>query len=216
MMQSDASRTGTVDGPAGGATPQARTVEAWCEVDRTHALLASDRGAIESSRAVRALIVDLLDEDHAAERDLVNAFGTLGRVLADAHASPTLAASTVDGLAAATRGTALAPDEALQRTARATLFESYVLAVTTAHAEEARRGWEYPACVVVLGDGVAVAAGYPTDDAEALAAWASRVAQQVALRGARRVTASGTAPAMRALAEALDVAGVTLVEGKRA
>jgi hypothetical protein len=200
-----------------GQAASTAPVEAWCELDRAHALLTSDRGAIESSRTVRALIVELLAQDHAAaERDLVNAFGTLGRVLADAGASPTLAASTVDGLVGATRASAIAPGEALQLTARSALFESYVHAVAAAHAEEARRGWEYPACAVILQDGVTVAAGFPTDDSEALAAWASRVAHQVALSGARRVTASGTDAAMRALAEALDVAGVQLVEGRAA
>jgi hypothetical protein len=55
---------------------------------------------------------------------------------------------------------------------------------------------------------VAIVAGYPEDDADALAAWASRVARQAARAGVRRAVVSGSPAAEAALAEALEVAGV--------
>jgi hypothetical protein len=68
---------------------------------------------------------------------------------------------------------------------------------------------------VQLGDGtVAIAAGHPSDDDEAVDAWAARVAKSAALDGVRRVVAAGPERPLRALTEALAVMGVDVVRGR--
>jgi hypothetical protein len=78
------------------------------------------------------------------------------------------------------------------------------------------RAWEYPACVVRLDDEtVAVAAGYPTDDGEALADWAARVASKLSRERARAAVVSGTDAARRELAEALSLVGIEVRDSLR-
>ena len=58
---------------------------------------------------------------------------------------------------------------------------------------EASGQWEFPRCAVPLEDSaIALAAGYPDDDEDALAAWASRVANGVARAGYRRAVLAGS------------------------
>jgi hypothetical protein len=104
---------------------------------------------------------------------------------------------------------ALGPDAAWVAPARAALAEAFVASREDATRAEAIARWEYPACIVGLQDAtVAIAAGYPEEDVEALAAWASRVAHEAALAGVRRAFVSGSRAAEAALADALQVAGI--------
>lgn len=183
-------------------------VAAWCDRDHARAFLQVDHEAIDSTAAVRALIVEQLVGRVEPSRDLFNACGVLGRLLASRGASPSLATLTIDGARAAL-GAAEAP---WIEPARAALAEGYAAAQKDMARAEATRRWEYPTCVVPLHDGiVAVAAGYPDDDEDALEAWAARVANAAVLGGARRVVLGGTLPARAALGEALKVAGVELL-----
>ena len=199
---------------------EARTegvVERWCAADRTRAFVKSDHEAIESTASVRALIAEqLLAPAGEADRDLLNAFGVLGRLVAERGGSPTLAAAIVDGALRAL-GPAVAPMPAWVLPARAALAEAFALAQLEATRAEGAARWEYPRCAVGLADGtVAIAAGFPDDDLDALGAWASRVAHDAAMAGVRRVVVSGSAPAAAALAGAFEIAGITRVSGRPA
>ena len=195
-------------------------VDAWCRHDHAAAFLAADHAIIESTRALRRLLAESVlaaaPEPQASviPRDLVHAFGAIGRAIADGGGSPTLAAVTIDGLVAALRDTTKLPvDTAFATAARGAMVESYVHSTRRALEDDARRAWEYPACAVPLADGtVAIAAGHPLEDDEALGAWASRAASALALAGVRRVVVTGPEAAVAALRDALDVAGVAVTE----
>ena len=76
----------------------------------------------------------------------------------------------------------------------------------------ARRTWEYPACAVRLAkDTVALAAGYPTEDAEALADWSARVALCVSRDGYKQAILAGPEQVRSELQQALALVGVELV-----
>jgi hypothetical protein len=192
-------------------------VERWCAADRRHAFVKGDVAVIESTVAIRSLIAEqLAAAGDQGDRDLLNAFGVLGRMVAEKGGSPTLAAAIVDGaLEALARAPGAAPGWALP--ARAALAEAFALArLESAHAESAAR-WEYPRCAVGLADGtVAIVAGYPDDDADALAAWASRVAHDAALAGVRRVVFTGPPAAEAALESAFESAGIARAPGRAA
>jgi hypothetical protein len=194
-------------------------VERWSATDRKHAFLADDHRVIESTASMRALIAERLlagSPGNEADRDLLNAFGALGRLVAERGGSPTLAAAIVDGaLLALGPGPAGGPAPAWVLPARAALAEAFALSrLESAHAEGAAR-WEYPRCAVGLADGtVAVAAGFPDDDLDALSSWASRVAHDAALAGVRRMVISGSAAAEAALDGAIEIAGITRVPGR--
>jgi hypothetical protein len=196
-------------------------VDAWSRADHAHAFVPADHDAVEATRSLRLVVVDsLLREPGSAGRDLLHAFGALGRIIADRGGSPTLAASIVDGLLAAMGPSDAALDEvdaaspsAFAVSGRAAIAESYALARRAASREEARTGWDYPACVVPVDDGlVAIAAGCPDDDDEALTRWASGVARALTVSGVRRAVLSGNTKAIVALEEALDLAGVECVD----
>jgi hypothetical protein len=183
-----------------------RLVEAWCARDRTHAFVETDLEVIESTAAARAFAADRL-----------HAFGILGRMVAERGGSPTLAATMVDGARQALDSLdapsnfprVSSVDAAWVMPARAALVESFVAARQQSIRTEATMRWEYPRCAVGLHEAsVAIAAGYPEDDAEALTAWASRVAHGAALAGVRRAVVSGSRAAQAALAEALEIAGI--------
>ncbi len=77
-----------------------------------------------------------------------------------------------------------------------------------AHAVAAAR-WEFPGCAVPLENAtVAIAAGYPEEDEDALAAWAARVASEVSRAGYRRALLAGGEKARALLFDALELAGV--------
>ncbi len=201
---------------AGGV---ARVVDTWCKLDHQSAFLAADHEVIEATRPLRALIASSLLEarDRAPiDRDLGHAFGAIGRAVAEGHGSPTLAAVTVDSLLLAL-GEPAAPTSgqrhAFASAARSAIFESFAFVTRATLHDDANRRWEYPACVVGLADGaVAIAAGHPVDDEEALVGWASRVAHALALSGVRRAVVSGSEKAVLAVLDALDLAGVAATQ----
>jgi hypothetical protein len=179
-------------------------VAAWCARDRDAAFLPGDRAAIEATTAPRELIVAhvLANAPHA---DLFHACAVLGRLLAEHGGSPTLAAGVIDTLAE------LLPDlpTATARAARSAVAEGFAAARTEATRAEAAARWDFPGCAVPLEDAaVAIAAGFPDDDEDALAAWAARVANGVARAGFRRAILAGGERACAALFDALELAGV--------
>jgi hypothetical protein len=203
-----------VSGPPSSTRADALATS-WCARDHARAFLQSDHEVIESTTTVRALIVEHLLSRHGndeprSERDLFNAFGVLGRLVATRGGSPSLAALTVDG---AWEALGHAPQASWVMPARAALAEGFASARRDLARAEATARWEFPTCAVPLHDGiVAIAAGFPDEDEDALAAWAARVASAAALAGTRRVVIAGPPAARAALAETLGVAGVELLQ----
>ena len=179
-------------------------VEAWCERDRELAFLPGDRAVIDATREPRALVVERwqVPPSHA---DLFHACAVLGRIVAELGGSPTLASSTID----AAREVLPALSEEAARAARGSLVEGFVAARAEIARTDAATRWEFPGCVVPMKDAeVAIAAGYPDDDEDALAAWAARVASSVARAGYRRAIVAGGERARALLLDALELAGV--------
>jgi hypothetical protein len=179
-------------------------VDAWCACDARAAFLGTDRAAIEATRGPRALVVEHVRE-RAGHADLFHACAVLGRLLAESGASPSLASSTIDSA----REVLPELDGELARSARAALSEGFAAArAEMAHAVAAAR-WEFPGCAVPLENAtVAIAAGYPEEDEDALAAWAARVASEVSRAGYRRALLAGGEKARALLFDALELAGV--------
>jgi hypothetical protein len=178
-------------------------VDAWCARDGETAL-PGDRAVIDATRAARALVVEGLRVG-TPDADLFNACAVLGRLFADFGGSPTLAASTMDGV----RSVLPDLDEGTVRTARAALMEGFVAVRSEAARSAAAAQWEFPACAVPLEDSaVAIAGGFPGDDEDAVAAWAARVAAAAARNGYRRAIVAGGERACAALVDALELAGV--------
>lgn len=189
--------------PAAGADRNA-LVQAWCESDLSSAVLPADRDVIHGSTTVRSLIVDLAISDGPSD-ELYDACAVLGRLFAQRGGSPTLASVTVDHAAQAL-DTHNAPWVVA---ARAALSEGFASTLIEAARRNALDAWEFPSCVVPLGEAaLAIAAGYPSDDDEILSSWAARVAKGAALRGVRRVVVSGDERATAALSEALHLVGI--------
>jgi protein-disulfide isomerase-like protein with CxxC motif len=209
--------------PLPNAAPISSRAEAlaasWSANDHARAFLKTDHDVIDSTSAVRALIVEHLlgrrgDPDSKPERDLFHAFGVLGRLVASRGGSPSLAAITVDG---GLEVVGDAHDAAWILPARAALAEGYASTRRDLARAEATARWEFPTCAVPLHDGIiAIAAGYPDEDEDALAAWAGRVANAAVLAGTRRVVIAGPAAARAALAETLNVAGIELLSSYEA
>lgn len=197
--------------PRHGALAPAKADEAlatWHEHDLLRAVHELDRRAVPATEAPRALVLDLLARPGNA-RDLYNACARLGRELADAGASPSLAATTLDGAALALDEVGTAFEHERLAPARASTAEGYVGARMDAERTAARRTWEYPACAVKVGPGtVAIVAGYPTDDAEALGDWSARVALCVSRDAYKRAILSGPEAATSELGQALATLGV--------
>lgn len=185
-----------------------RALLAWREHDAMHALHRADRDAIEATESARSLVLDLLARPGPA-RDLYNACARLGRLMADAGASPSLAVATLDGAAHALESVGVPVDEARIAPARASIAEGYFAVTVEGERLAARKAWEYPGCSVrVASDTVAIAAGFPEDDGDALADWAARVALAVSRDGYKRVILSGEGAAKRELVQALSLLGV--------
>lgn len=188
-----------------------RALASWLEHDRAHALHNDDRAAIRATAAPRSLVLEHLARPGPA-RDLYNACARLGRLLADAGASPSLAVATMDGASQALADLGSAFDPARLPPARASVAEGYFAVITESERVAARRAWEYPACSVkVATDVVAIVAGHPGDDGEALADWAARVALAVTRDGHRSAILAGEGAAKAELAQALELVGVRLV-----
>lgn len=180
----------------------------WADADRQRAVLPADRAMTGELSALRTLVLDLAGNP-AAEEELYDACAMLGRQLAQRGASPTLASATMDGAAAAL----LTPGAAWLAPARAAVVEGFARTLREMAHHEALQAWEFPSCAVALGEaGVAIAAGYPSEDDEELAAWAARVAKAAALAGVRRAVVSGSE---RACDAALDAFGVVGIEAQR-
>jgi hypothetical protein len=193
----------------GRADRVAAVVTVWSKHDHAHALLPVDHELVDATASLRALIAELL-LTRAPNRDLFTACAMLGRLLAQRGGSPTLATSTMEG---ARRGLEEGEPSWLMP-ASAALAEGFAAARLDAATREAAAGWEYPRCAVPLGDGtVAIAAGFPGDDGEAVAAWAARVAHGAALGGARRAQVAGVEPARTALLDALSLVGIEVRSG---
>jgi hypothetical protein len=179
-------------------------VAAWSEKDRGRAVLRADRELVDASGSVRALIVDLVLAE-SPDDELFDACAVLGRLIAGRGGSPTLASATLDHLADAMGADAptwLVPG-------RAAAAEGFAATIIEDARYEALRAWEYPSCVVPLGQaGLAIAAGHPSDDDEVVSAWAARVAKAAALAGIRRAVVSGGERASAALVDALSLVGI--------
>ena len=179
-------------------------VDAWCGRDRALAFLGSDRVVIEATREPRALVVEQVCGG-APHADLFHACAVLGRLIAERGGSPSLASGTIDSM----REVLPELQGEAARGARAALTEGFVAARAEIALGEAAARWEYPGCVVPLEDAnVAIAAGYPEEDEDALAAWAARVASEVARAGYRRAILAGGERGRAFLADALELAGV--------
>jgi hypothetical protein len=179
-------------------------VAEWCARDRARAFLPMDRAIVESTAAPRALVIERLGVK-GTERDLFHACAMLGRIIAERGGSPTLAALTIDSA----RDAIGALGDELVASMRAAVAEGFGAAMLEAARAEAASRWEYPRCVVPLAKGeIAIAAGYPEDDGEALAAWAARVANAASRAGARLAILSGGEAARAALTDALTLAGI--------
>jgi len=181
-------------------------VAAWSERDRARAVLPADREIVEASGAVRALIVELVLAG-GPEDELYDACAVLGRLVAQRAGSPTLASATLDHAAEAlgARGAGATWLEA----GRAAVAEGFAATLIEDARRESMRAWEFPACVVPLGQAaLAIAASHPSDDDEVVAAWAARVAKSAALAGIRRSVVSGSERACAALVDALTLVGV--------
>jgi hypothetical protein len=208
---------------AASAAPTDAMVARWCELDRARAFVRSDHEVVDSTTSVRHVIAERLQQDRdRVDRDLLHAFGILGRLVGERGGSPTLAAAIVDGAIEAlealealeTGESAVARDAPWVLPARAALAEAFARARYDAARSEGTSRWEYPGCAVGVAEGtVAIAAGYPDDDEDALSAWASRVAHAAAMAGVRRAIVSGSRAAEAALADALEIAGIARVAG---
>jgi hypothetical protein len=180
-------------------------VERWAAADLAAAVLPADRRFVAESSAVRALILDLAGDAETVSDELFDACAVLGGLVAEHRASPTLAAVTIDHALAAL-DLATPPWAAA---ARAAVAEGFARGILEDASRESLCAWEFPRCVVPLGDdAVAVAASYPSDDREALTSWAARIAQGAALRGARRAIVAGPDLPRHAVLEALAIVGI--------
>ena len=187
-----------------------RALAAWREHDAVHAIHGPDRDAIRATDAPRALVLELYARPGPG-RDLYNACARLGRLLADAGASPSLAVTTIDGAARALSDLGVPCDSARLAPARASVAEGYFAVTIEGERALARRTWEYPGCAVRVGkDTVAIVAGYPADDGEALADWAARVALAVSRDGYRSAILAGSEAAKAELTQALSLVGIEL------
>lgn len=195
-------------------------VAAWAELDAARALHPADRSAIRSTEAARSLVVELFGAAGAARdaaapaegRDLFSACARLGGLLAEAGASPSLAGGTIDNAARALAGAGAPVDATRLAAARASLVEGYVAAVRDGERAAALAAWAYPACVVPLVDGaVAIACGLPTDDGEALGAWAAQIAGRLVKAKVRRAVLSGPPRARAEVASAVELVGIEVV-----
>ena len=189
-----------------------RALAAWREHDAAHALHAHDRDAIRASDPPRALVLELLARPGPG-RDLYNACARLGRLLADAGASPSLAVATLDGAARALSDVGIACDADRLMPARASVAEGYFAVIVEGERLSARRTWEYPACAVrVAKETVAIVAGYPADDGDALSDWSARVALGVSKDGYKSAIVTGEGAAKTELVQALSLVGIELSE----
>lgn len=153
-----------------------------------------DHRALASTASLRERLGAATEVDN----DVLYLAAALGRLLAQEGASPTLAATVLEGLSGL-------PDAPVLR---ATLFEAFVATSRETWSASARSAWEFPACAVDLGEGTfAVAAGLDDDETE-LSEWADRVASGLLKAKAREVVLTGREPARTKLTESLGLVGI--------
>jgi hypothetical protein len=178
----------------------------WSVLDRSSGLLAADRDIVDASLALRTVIVEFAAAG-GTDEEIYDACALLGRFMALRGGSASLASMTLDNAAIAL-GTRDAPWLA---PSRAALAEGFTFALQERAREDAQKTWEFPRCVVPLPDhAIAVAAGYPSDDPEALREWAGRIAREAALSGVRRAFVAGVDAAREAVEEAFDIVGIAI------
>jgi hypothetical protein len=154
-----------------------------------------DHRALASTASLRERLAAAEEVDN----DVLYLAAALGRLLAQEGASPTLAATVLEGLSELPSAPVL----------RATLFEAFMTTSREVWSASARSAWEFPGCAVHLGEGVfAVAAGLDEVDEGELAEWADRVASGLLKAKAREVVLSGREPARTKLAESLGLIGI--------
>ncbi len=206
----DSSQASAHDSPHD--SPPERALTAWRAHDTESALHGADREAVRSTDAPRALVLELLMRPGPG-RDLYNACARLGRLLADAGASPSLAVATIDGAARALEELGIPCELERLAPARASVAEGYFAVIVENERASARRAWDYPACAVrITKDTVAIAAGYPSEDREALADWSARVALAVSRSGYKHAAVAGSEAVRAELGQALSLVGVDLVD----
>lgn len=189
-----------------------RALAGWREHDAKRALHAVDREVIRSTDAARALVLELLARP-LPSRDLYNACARLGRLLAEAGASPSLAVSTVDSAIRALAELGFEVDGDRVPSACGSVAEGYFAVVVEAERALARRSWEYPACAVkVSKTTVAIACGNPSDEADALGDWAARVALAASRDGYREALLSGDEAPRTEITQALGLMGIKVVD----
>jgi hypothetical protein len=172
------------------------TAENGSEIAITH----EDAQSLDASATLRARLVGALTHG-VLEHDAQNLASALGRVLAQAGATPTLAATILDPIVQGREGGVL----------RAALFEAFAGAREEQRATEEALRWELPGCAAYLGNGrFAVCANPPHAD-DAAVAWADRTAAGLVKRGAREVVLSGEGLARKCLEEALELVGIPFV-----
>ncbi len=153
-----------------------------------------DHRALASTASLRERLGAATELDN----DVLYLAAALGRLLAQEGASPTLAATVLEGLSGLPNAAVL----------RATLFEAFVATSREHWSASARSAWEFPGCAVEIGDGVfAVVAGLDDDETE-LSEWADRVASRLLKAKARDVVLSGRNLARTKLMESLGLIGI--------
>jgi hypothetical protein len=186
-----------------------RLVDAWCARDRERALIPVDHEIIDATRSLRALICEEATS-RGKGRDLLNALARLGRMIGERGGSPTLVASTADGLFDVLKTDAAEVDRVHARVALAEGFAAALLDIARA---DALATWAPPHCIVRIDEStVAIAAGFPDEDHELLAAWSARVTQWVLADKKRNAIVAGRPAAVHALVDALTLVGITLLE----
>jgi hypothetical protein len=170
--------------------------------------LPRDHEIIEGTATLRTLLLELAGSG-PPEDELYDACAMLGRVIAQQRGSPTLASRTIDHASEALG--AVQPGWLVG--ARAAVSEGFFTALVELERAEAMNGWEFPRCTVATGhDSIAIVAGHPASEHDVLVAWADRAAKGAALRGVRRAVVDGPEAPRRAIAEALRLAGIEVVE----
>jgi hypothetical protein len=180
----------------------------WSEGEHRSALSSADHSVIDATYAIRETIVDFaLRPDR--DEELYDACAVLGRVLANAGASASLAATSIDHACEA-MGERTPP---WSIPARAAMAEGFARAMADTIRGDGHASWDFPASAVRLDETtIAIAAGHPSDDEEILAAWAGRAARAAACDGIRRAIISGPDRPRAALAEALAIVGIDCSE----
>lgn len=190
----------------------ARVVDAWCREDTARALIPVDREIVEQTRSIRALLCEEA-VSRGKGHELLNAAARLGRMIGERGGSPTLLASTADGFECALAENADDFDLELDlRGVRVALAEGFAAALLDLAKSESLATWDPPHGIVRIdATTVAIAAGFPDDDHELLAAWSARVTQWVLANKKRNAIVSGRPAAVGALVDALTLVGVTWV-----